>query len=175
MKSKALLIIGMIVILLGILFMGPSLGMFSLTKMWPAFILLSGIGFFIFAFAYPKLIGLLMPASILTISSIPLFMSTFTGNWEQMARLWPVFLLSVAIGFFLMYFRSRGNKGLLISGLIIIAIAIVGYLIFNYIRFLFPILFIAGGLILIFIGLAAKKKEKKIVPPAQSPDESVQQ
>ena len=158
---KTNFVIGAVLILLGILFLGPSLGLFTLAIVWPGILLLLGIGFFAGFFAAPKIYGLLMPGSILVISSIPFFMCTLSGDWQQMARLWPFFLLSVSVGFFLMYFIGKREKGLVIAALILLSTGTMAFLLFNYINFIFPIVFIAGGLILIFIGLGSGRKKSK--------------
>ncbi len=155
---KTLIIIGVIVLLLGILFIFPATGMFSLAKLWPAILLLLGLGFFAVYFAARKIYGFLMPGAILVISSIPFFMCTISGDWSQMVVLWPVFILSVAVGFLLMYFLGARSRSLLLTALILFGVAVIASLIFNYIRFIFPTVLIASGLTLIFIGIIKKMK-----------------
>ena len=168
---KASLIIGTVLILLGLLFMGPGLNLFTLNAMWPAILLLLGIGFFAAYLAAPKIYGFLMPGSILVISSIPFFTCTLTGDWARMVQLWPLFLVSVSVGFLFMYFVGNREKGLLISALALLGIGTVAFLLFNYIKFLFPFVFIAGGMILIFIGLGVGTKKKlQEAEPAPSPE-----
>ena len=163
---KTNLIIGILLILLGLLFLGPSLGLFTLKVMWPAILLIVGLGFFVAHFAAPAMYGFLMPASVLVVSSIPLFTCTFSGDWQQMAQLWPIFVLSVSLGFFLMYFMGKRDRGLLIPALILLLLGIVSFLIFNYIKFVFPILFIGGGLVLVFLSLTSRNKAKKHIATA---------
>lgn len=167
---KTTTIIGVLLIVLGILFLGPTLGLFTLKLMWPAILLLIGLGFILAFVSAPKLPGLLMPGAILVVSSIPFFICTFSGDWFRMASLWPIFIFSVSIGLFLMYFLGSKHKGLRRAALILLGIGIVSYLIFNYIRFIFPILFLAAGLILIFIGLSAQKKKPR--PSSQNEPEN---
>jgi hypothetical protein len=150
-------IIGALLIVLGILFLGPTFGLFTLKLIWPAVLLLIGIGFALAYAAAPKLTGLLMPAAILTMSSIPFFICTFSGDWYRMGTLWPIFIFSVSVGLFLMYFLGTKHSGLRTAALILLAFGVVSFLIFNYVRFVFPILFIVAGLVLIFIGLSRKK------------------
>ena len=167
---KTTTIIGAICLLLGLLFLGPSFGLFTLATMWPAILLLLGIGFFAGYFAAPKIYGFLMPGSILVISSVPFFMCTFSGDWLQMASLWPAFIFSVAVGFLLMYFNGKREKGLLLAALILLGVGIIAFLLFNYINFIFPIVFIAGGLILIFIGLGVGKNKAKNLQAESAPE-----
>lgn len=158
---KTNLIIGVLLILLGLLFLGPSLGLFTLQVMWPAILLIVGLGFFVACFAAPTMYGFLMPGAVLVVSSIPFFICTFSGNWQQMTQLWPIFVISVSIGFFLMYFIGKRDRGLLIPALILLLLGIVSFLVFNYIRFIFPIIFIGAGLVLVFLSLTARKKGNK--------------
>ena len=158
MNRTSTLVIGIILVLLGILFVGPTMGLFSLRSTWPAILLLLGVGFFIGFFASRKAYGLLMPAAILTVSSIPFFICTFTGEWYRMSYLWPFFPISVSLGFFLMYFLGLREKGLLIPGSILLAVGAVSFLVLNYITYVLPIVFLVAGLVLIFIGLLNKKK-----------------
>ncbi|MDZ7725200.1 MAG: hypothetical protein U5R06_20875 [candidate division KSB1 bacterium] len=160
MPQKVMFIIGIILVLIGLLFVGPTLGLFSITRTWPVILLLLGIGFFFSVAGTPKVYGLLMPGAILTLSSLVLLRCSWTGDWVQMATLWPVFLISVAVGFFLMYLVGPKNKALLIPGFIIVGVGILAFLIFNYINFLFPILFLAGGLVLILLSLNNQRRNK---------------
>lgn len=166
MNKSATLVIGIILVLLGILFIGPSLGLFSLQNMWPAILLLLGVGFFIGYFAARQAIGLLMPAAILTVSSIPFFICTFTGEWYRMAYLWPFFPISVSLGFFLMYFLGTRERGLLIPASILLAIGAVSFLILNYITMVLPFVFLVAGLTLIFIGLLGRKRKSQSAAPS---------
>lgn len=163
-------IIGVLLIILGVLFLGPTFGLFTLKLMWPAVLLLIGIGFFLAYITAPKITGFLMPGSILVVSSIPFFICTFSGDWFRMSTLWPLFIFSVSLGLFLMYFLGSKNKGLRSAALILLGVGVVSFLIFNYIRFVFPIIFIAAGLILMFIGLS-RKKEKSATPSPNIMDE----
>ncbi len=173
---RIITIIGILLIVLGILFLGPMLGLFTLKLMWPSVLLLFGIGFFLIYAKAPRITGFLMAGSVLAISSIPFFICTFSDDWSRMAILWPIFILSVSVGFFLMYFLGPKKNELIVSALVLLILGIVSFLIFNYIKFIFPIVFIVAGLILIFIGLVSRKKAKS-VSTAYSPtitDSSVQ-
>lgn len=157
---KTTMIIGILLTLLGILFLGPTVGLFTLANIWPTILLLLGVGFFMVYFVAPKLYGLLMPGAVFLISSIPLLMCTLSNDWQQMSRLWPVFILALAVGFFLMYIFGKQQVGLLIPAVILLALGIISFLIFNYIKYVLPIFFLATGLILIFSSLLAKRKAK---------------
>ena len=170
---KASTLIGAVLIVLGLLFLGPALGLFTLAIIWPGILLLLGVGFFAGFAASPKAYGLLMPGAILAISSIPFFMCTLSGDWVQMARLWPIFPLSVSVGFFLMYFVGSREKGLLIPAFILLGVGTIAWVLFNYIGYIFPILFIAGGLIMIFVGLGANKKKMKTDVVEITPDSDI--
>jgi hypothetical protein len=158
---KTTMIIGILLVLLGVLFLGPAFGLFTLAHIWPAILLLVGVGFFMAFFAAPKLYGLLMPGAVLLISGIPLLICSLSGDWYQMSRLWPIFIISISIGFFLMYFLGKRQNGLFVPAFILLSLGIVSFLIFNYIKYIFPILFLASGLILIFRSLIARRKVNK--------------
>ena len=157
---KTTLIIGILLILLGLLFLGPTFGIFRLAHIWPAILLILGLGFIFAFFSAPKLYGLLMPGAVLLLSSIPFLICAFSDNWYQMSHLWPIFILSVSIGFFLMFFFGKRETGLMIPALILLALGIVSFLIFNYIKYVLPILFLTSGLVLVFSGLIQKRKAK---------------
>ncbi|MBN1561065.1 hypothetical protein JW998_12500 [candidate division KSB1 bacterium] len=157
---KTTMITGILLVLLGILFLGPTFGLFTLANIWPTILLLVGVGFFMAFFAAPKLYGLLMPGAVLLISSVPLLICALSGDWRQMSQLWPIFILSISIGFFLMYFLGKRQNGLFIPALVLLAVGIISFLIFNYIKYVFPILFLAAGLILIFGSLISRRKAK---------------
>lgn len=160
MQNKTTLLIGIIFILLGILFLGPAIGLFSLAKMWPAIILLVGLGLFMLFLLIPKTAGLLIPVTILVISSILFFYCTFSGNWNKMAVMWPIFPFSVAVGLYLMYFAEKKNRGLLLAATILLALSVIAIFVINYIKLIIPIIFIAAGLYFVFKSLSEKKSEK---------------
>ena len=56
--------------------------------------------------------------------------------------------------------------------MILLGVCVVSFLIFNYNQLVFSILFIVAGLVLIFIGLSSRKKEKTVEP---LPDEAQQE
>jgi len=175
MKNSSSLIIGIILVLVGLLLLGPSANLFSLQRTWPAIIMLIGLGFLLgYAGSRHKAVGLLMPAAVLIISSLPLFQCAWTGDWTAMSTLWPIFPLSVAIGFFLMYFAGPKEKGLLIPALILTAISVIAFLTFNYLSFIFPILFIGSGLVLIFLSVSKSraKFDTKETPKQEAVEEA---
>ena len=63
------MIVGIGLVILGVLFLSENFGYieFNFQNVWPAFVLLAGIGFIIGYLQDRKNYGLLMPASILTI------------------------------------------------------------------------------------------------------------
>jgi len=160
MKYRAIQVIGIILILIGLLFLGVNARLYALTTMWPSLLLLLGFGCLIAHFIIPKSQVLLMPAAVLIISSIPLFICTFSLQWNRLAYLWPLFVLSVAIGFLLMYLRGRREKDYLISAAYLTGFSIIAYLIFHYLRSVFPVIFILLGLVLILTSHLLLKKTK---------------
>ncbi len=174
MRNKASFMIGILLIILGLIFVANSVGLWSLTVSWPSVLLLVGIGILVGYIASPKNYGLLMPAVILIVLSIPLFVCTITDDWQKMIRLWPIFILGPSVGFILMYFAGPREKSSLVPALILAATGILFLVVFNYFTFFWPILFFVVGLILIGISLlkgTSKQKSKTVAAP---PDEAAE-
>lgn len=171
MRDKTTFIIGILLIVLGLIFVANSIGLWSLASSWPSVLLLVGIGILLGYMASPKNYGLLMPAVILIVSSIPLFVCAITGDWQKMIRLWPIFILGPSVGFVLMYYAGPREKGLLIPALILAITGILFLFVFNYFTFFWPILFFAAGLILIGISMFKGKTKSKSEAAAEPPDE----
>jgi len=161
MQNKTTFIIGVLLIVLGLIFVANSIGLWSLAASWPSVLLLVGIGILLGYIASPKNYGLLMPAVILIISSIPLFVCAMTGDWVKMIKLWPIFVLGPSVGFILMYYAGPREKGLLVPALILAVTGILFLVVFNYFTFFWPILFFAAGLILIGISLLKGRRKPK--------------
>ena len=156
MKSNISLLIGILLVFLGLIFIANTLQLWKLESSWPVIYLFVGIGFVLAYFLSPNSAGMLMPATIMIFSSVPLLLCSVTDNWHWMVKLWPLFLLGPAAGFFAMYFGGIKEKGLLLPGFILTGVAAVFFLAFNYLSFFWPILFLVAGAILIYIGIKDK-------------------
>ena len=140
--------IGGMFILAGILFLLSNFQLISFSYSWPSFVLLPGVLFFLAFFEERKSIGLLMPASILTCYGLLFFYCEMFG-WEHLDLLWPVFIIAPGIGFFLMYYLGKKEKGLLIPGSILIFIGLINIGLQDMSSFFWPILLIGVGLFLL--------------------------
>ena len=98
------MVIGVGLVILGILFLSENFGYiaFDFQHVWPVFVLLAGVGFWVGYFQDRKNYGLLMPGSILIVYGF-LFLYCSIEGWYLMSYWWPVFILGPGIGFFMMY------------------------------------------------------------------------
>jgi hypothetical protein len=112
MQKKTSLLFGVTLILLGLLALTANLliravgdGTLLGFRAWPIFVVGAGLLFCLPPFIFSKvrgLSGLFIPGlPILTTGTI-LFFASITGNWHIWAFLWPLEVISVALGFVLM-------------------------------------------------------------------------
>jgi hypothetical protein len=140
---------GTILIILGILFLLPRLGV-DFGNLWPTFLLAPGLAFVIYYFLTNKIknnAGILIPGMILIFLSAFFYWQAYS-TWANSDKLWPVYPLAVGLAFYISYLAGgRVDKGALIPANILTAVGVL-FLILNYYSFnLWP-------LILIIIGLA---------------------
>ena len=148
-RNKAL---GLLLIFLGAIFLFENLDLirFNFLQIWPAIVILGGIGFWLGFLINRKQIFLVMPGIILIIYGA-LFMYCNLFGWEFMEKLWPFFLVGPGIGFFVLYFLGNKEKNLIYPGAILTLLGLL--FIFRYVPYLkyWPSLMILGGIILIFL------------------------
>ena len=137
---------GIILIVLGVLFLIANLSNVHLDAFWPVFVLGPGVAFIVLFFRDRKEYGLLMPGTILTVIGLLFFACTFTG-WDQMQHLWPLFIMAPGVGFVMMYLFGRHERGFLIPAVILIGLGLVFLLDASESEYLWPILLIAAGLL----------------------------
>lgn len=126
MKTKNLFW-GILFILLGaFLLLGKYvfLDFFSISKLWPFFVLVPGLAFEASYFLDKKNAGILVPGGILTTIGLLFFFETYT-NWSHAGYTWPIYILAVAIGLFQLYYFGGRQKGLLIPVFILTLVAAV--------------------------------------------------
>lgn len=140
---------GIILIALGVLFLIGNIADVHLGALWPVFVLGPGIAFFVMFARDRKTYGVLMPATILTVSGLLFFACTLYG-WELMNRLWPLFLLAPGIGFVLLYLFGNREWGLLIPAAVLIVLGLVFLLDATESDYLWPALLILIGILLLF-------------------------
>jgi len=161
-NSKGAILPGMILIILGLAFFLPQLGIGESGDLWPAFILAPGLGFLALYLASDnreKTAGLLIPGVITTLIAIFFFVLNYAG-WENMETLWPMFPLFVGISFYAFYLGSgRSDRGILIPANILLLVGVVFLALSSYSYKFWPIVLIALGLLMIFFGRKTKEDE----------------
>lgn len=139
---------GIILIVLGVLFLIANFSDVHLETLWPIFVLTPGVAFIIMFFRDRKNYGILMPGTILTIIGLLFFACTFYG-WDQMERLWPLFIMAPGIGFIMMYLFGKREGGLLIPAGILIGLGLIFLLDVNRSEHLWPLVLILAGLLIL--------------------------
>lgn len=140
---------GIILIVLGVLFLIGNFADVRLGMLWPIFVLGPGVAFFFMFMRDRKNYGVLMPAAVLTVTGLLFFACTLFG-WEQMDRLWPLFLIAPGLGFILLYLFGKREWGLLIPAAILTGLGLVFLLDATQSDYLWPVVFILVGLLLLF-------------------------
>ena len=160
-KKQSNLTIGVILIILGVLFLLNNLDVIYVHDWWPIFLLLVGAAFFFGWVADRRQTGLLMPAGILI---------TLGAQFLFIHSSWPIYVLAPAIGFWLMYLLGESHLGLLIPALILTIIAVAGWFQETIFSDLWPVLFIIFGVILILMGRRRKEKAPDIPEFEEKPE-----
>lgn len=150
---------GILLVLLGVLFLIGNFYHVSMKQLWPIFILAPGIFFFTLYFSRREDYGVMMPASVLTVIGILFFYCTFSG-WYSMKYLWPWFILAPAIGFLLMYFLGTQEQGLLIPAGILSTLGLVFLLVQSEYHYLWPVILILAGAVIVLMGWQPKPPEE---------------
>ena len=157
--SKSGVFGGLFLVVVGGLLLANNLGewhMFSMERLWPIFVLISGLVFELGYFSRDRNTGFLVPGGILTIMGLLFFFETFT-DWQFAAFTWPIYPLAVAIGLFQLYIFSGRPRALLAPVFILTAVTgvAIATMFINTIQqwinlgLVFPILLVLAGLLLI--------------------------
>jgi hypothetical protein len=149
-SSRRSLFPGILLIVLGILFLLPNFIELRTRQLWPAFILAPGLAFFFMYSRERSNYGLLMPAAILTMIGAMFFSITF--GIASMRTLWPLFIMAPGIGFLLMYLLGKREKGLLIPAGILNALGLIFLLGVSDYDYLWPVILILIGLMFLLSG-----------------------
>ena len=162
MKSSNF-VLGIGLVLIGILFLFQNFGYVEINfrEIWPFFVILGGLGFWLGFFGNRENSGLIMPGTILTTYGIMFLYCSYEG-WFMMQIVWPFFLIGPGLGFFFMYLFGKHERDLLIPGSIL---TLLGFFFFlgktGYFRF-WPFLLIILGIVLLVKHQMAKSKETEI-------------
>lgn len=157
------MIIGVGLVILGILFLSENFGYieFDFRDVWPFFVILAGVGFWIGYYQDRKNYGLLMPGTILIIYGL-LFFYCSTQGWYMMSVLWPIFILGPGIGFFMMYLLGEQEKGMLIPASILSGIAVLFLISHSGFWRYWPVALIIVGIVLMLRNrLSGEKKSEE--------------
>jgi hypothetical protein len=115
---------GLLCLILGLAFLCNAIfdiDLFSMSNLWPLFVLVPGLCFEATYFTTRKAPALLVPGGILTVIGLLFFFEIATG-WVFAEYTWPVYILATAAGLFQLYLFGGKPKGLL---LVISILAIV--------------------------------------------------
>lgn len=145
--GKRSIVPGLILIIIGILFILSNFGALSMRAnlIWTYLIIVIGAVFwisFLFDRSNP---GVLMPGTVLL--TIGIVLNLGIRNDADWRILWPFFILAPSFGFYAMYFLGKREKGLLFPAAVL---TIVG--IFFLLQALDKPITLAFGIILILIG-----------------------
>lgn len=160
MKSSNF-IFGLGLILFGILLLFQNFGYIRInfSDIWPFFVILAGLGFWLGYLGNRENYGLIMPGTILIVYGL-MFLYCAVEGWYTMQYVWPFFLIGPGIGFFLMYLLGKHDRDLLIPGTIL---TLLGLFFFmgrtGYFRYWPVLLIILGIIILIRHQISKTKKE----------------
>ena len=149
---------GVIIILAGFLFLLVNFDVLEIQyeNLWPFFLFIPGIFFETAYFSNPKKgkAGLLVPGTILIIYAFLFWFHIYWG-WQWMAKLWPIFMLGVAVGLFKFYLFGGRDKQLFIPIGILTFLSLF-FLTLNWniwiLKYLLPLLLIIFGLYVIIRG-----------------------
>lgn len=141
---------------------------------WPFIIIGVGALFFVGMFAAGRSAsGLAIPATIITVIGLMLFVQNLTNHWESWAYGWAVIVMAVGAGIYIMgvYGRSAEQRR---GGAVVMRIGLILFVIFGAFfemlfksstlaQYVFPIGLIALGLYLVI--------RRSGLPPAKSSDD----
>ncbi|MCK4260323.1 MAG: DUF1700 domain-containing protein [Halanaerobiales bacterium] len=151
--------IGLFLIIIGVSILVNYFSIIDLTwgKIWPIFIIGLGAAFQASYFTNPLRSktneSFLIPGAILTITGLLFLFLVFT-DFIYIAKLWPIFILSIAIGLFQFYYFGSRNFWILIPTVILTVFSSI-FLVRNlsniqFFSFFLACVFIIGGLVVWF-------------------------
>ena len=155
-----LIIIGVAAILNNIF----NIRFFTMSQLWPMFVLIPGLSFEAAYFSRGREPGLLVPGGILTTIGALFFFETFT-NWHFAEYTWPIYPLAVAIGLFQLYLFGGRKRGLLVPVFILTTISVVAFItmlvgnVFYWVNtsLIIPIIFISMGVYILVENFSKQK------------------
>ncbi|HNT30382.1 MAG TPA: DUF5668 domain-containing protein [bacterium] len=142
---------GLLLILIGALALAPAFGIqiaVNLAMLWPLFLIVPGLGFWISFLTNSdrkEVIGLVIPATILTLLGAFFTFSLFTG-WKFTGELSFVFPLIVGLSFWAAWGLGNHEIGFLIPAVILTVIAAVVFTTVNLMKLFIPFALIGLGI-----------------------------
>jgi len=124
----------------------------SVNKFWPIFLFIPGLILELNYFITHRNSWTLVPGSILSIYGVLFFVMSYIG-WRNVQYVWPVFILTVAVGLFQLYYFSGKPKKLLIPVRILLAVGTIAWAVIILCSFsqnlnlsiVIAVIFVAGG------------------------------
>ena len=176
MQKKASLLIGLTLVVLGVLALTANLlirangiGYVLGFRAWPIIVVGAGLLFCLPPFLFPRqrgLSGLFMPGIPTFTTGMLLFVASVSGNWSIWGYLWPLEVISVAVGFILMAIFLKVSWLMIpasivgLTGLVLQFCAVTGM--WSSWAVLWTVEPFAVGLPLLLIGLAKKIEGVKL-------------
>lgn len=153
-KSSSSLGLALIVVgIIGIFGYYFQFNIFSMSRLWPLFLLVPGLAFEFGFFMEHKHAGLLVPGGILITLGFVFLFNTYT-NWHFAGQTWPFYVLAPAVGLFQLFLFGNHNPGLLIPVAVLTTVAVFGFLgtTFSHINrsLIWPVVLILVGLMFLF-------------------------
>ena len=159
-QQKSNLIWGVLLIVLGIIFLVGNTSRMGMETLWPLFPLSIGVAFWIGYFTNRKNYGLLMPGCVLVVVSL-LFIYCNVAGWWRMESLWPVFILAPSAAFFAMHFGGAQDAGLLFPAGILGVVGFVFLFLRSGLGDYWPVLLIVAGILIVLLHGRYSKKDRK--------------
>jgi len=162
-KRSGTMIIGLVLILIGIIYLLSNFGIFQIyfdifdigflfSNFWPLVIIIIGLIFhYSFFTGRTSDAGLLVPGGILLVIGVTCQLSQM---FDLYGYLWPGFILAVSVGLFELYVFGSKEKGLLIPVFILGGLSLIFFTmslgrIWVLKTYLIPIILILGGLLIV--------------------------
>jgi hypothetical protein len=178
MRNRGAFYLGVMLLLLGLLFLAFNLGatlfpmweVMSIGRLWPLFVIWIGLGFFLPIFVWWEKrhsnYGLAMPGTIVLVIGLILLYCSLTGNWAAWAFLWALVPFSVGLGLLMLYLLGPKARGLLVAAFFVGGGSLAIFAVFaSWIGG--PLGGIVGAALLLILGVALVIRAL-IRPPAAS-------
>lgn len=155
------IIFGVSVIISGLIVLSAAvIPTVSMKILWPVFILIPSIMFFIGAFSGGKdSSGMIMPAGMF-LTLFAHFQVNVVLDWK-FGSMWPNYILCIGVGLLLLFFTD-GKRDTIVSAIMFILIAVLFHvwLILEGVS-IWAFIFIALGIMILACSLGTKKKKEE--------------